>query len=137
MAETQGRIGHLIAIDDSEFDQMSNARLIERSGLVDDYRYFLDAREALHYMHSQDRPGIDAILLDINMPVMDGFEFLDTATREFGEDFAGIVVLMLTTSLSPRDTERARTYPVVREYCNKPVTLALLERLAIHLRDAA
>ncbi len=137
MADQKGRIGHLIAIDDSEFDQLSNRRLVERSGLVEDYQYFLDAREALHYMRSPDRPRIDAILLDINMPVMNGFEFLDAATGEFGEDFAGIVVLMLTTSLSPRDARRALSYKAVREFCNKPLTLSLLETLASHLRAAA
>ncbi len=137
MADGKGRIGHLIAIDDSEFDLLSNKRMIERSGLVEDYQYFLDAQEALHYMRSPDRPGIDAILLDINMPVMNGFEFLDAATGELGEDFAGIVVLMLTTSLSPRDTERALSYKAVREFCNKPLSMTLLESLADHLRAAA
>ncbi len=137
MAGTAGRIGHLIAIDDSEFDQMSNARLVQRTELVDEYRYFLDAREALHYLRTDERPKIDAILLDINMPVMNGFEFLDEAIHEFGESFANIVVLMLTTSLSQRDKERALQYKVVRKFCNKPLSQALLEELAGHLRAAA
>ncbi len=136
MVET-GRIGHLVAIDDSEFDQMANARLVERSGMVDDFRTFLDATEALAYLRQTDRPRVDAILLDINMPVMDGFEFLDAATAEFGDDFAGIVVLMLTTSLLPKDVERALSYKPVRDFFNKPLSLDLLRQIAERLHASA
>lgn len=135
MDETR-RIGCLLSIDDSEFDQMLNARIVARSGLVDDFRPFLDAREALDFLRRPDRSRIDAILLDINMPVMDGFEFLEAATAEFGEDFAGIVVLMLTTSLLPRDVDRARACRAVRDYFAKPLSRDLLARIAGHLQAA-
>jgi CheY-like chemotaxis protein len=130
-----GRIGYLISIDDSEFDQMANRRIVERSGMVDQFRTFLDARDALEFLRI-DRQRVDAILLDINMPVMDGFEFLDAATSEFGDDFAGIVVLMLTTSLVPSDRERACGYRAVRDFYSKPLTRELLVRIAEHLQTA-
>ena len=108
-------------------------RLVKRSGLVDNVIGFLSAEDALEYLRSQTLPAADAILLDINMPKMDGFEFLDAATRELGARFARIVIMMLTTSLNPYDQERARQYSVVKDYCNKPLLLEYLERLADEL----
>ncbi len=130
MTETKPRIGTLMIIDDNEVDQMLCRRLVKRSGLVDNVLGFLSAEDALEYLRSQTLPAADAILLDINMPKMDGFEFLDAATRELGARFARIVIMMLTTSLNPHDQERARQYPVVKDYCNKPLLLEYLERLA-------
>lgn len=126
-------IGLLVAIDDSKFDQMMNARIVERSGLVGEFRQFLDGASALEFLRRTDRPKVDALLLDINMPLMDSFEFLDIATAEFGDDLAGIVVLMLTTSLVPGDMARARTYRAVRDFHNKPLSATLLARIATWL----
>ena len=68
------------------------------------------------------------ILLDINMPGMDGFEFLEAATEKLGAELCPIVV-MLTTSLNPKDEERAMSFSVVREFLSKPLTLRQLQAL--------
>ena len=54
---------------------------------------------------------------------MSGFEFLETATRELGERFAEAVIVMLTTSLNPKDRERADEFEVVKSFINKPLTV--------------
>ena len=135
MTKTKPLIGTLMIIDDNEVDQKLCRRLVKRSGLVENVLGFLSAEDALGYLRSQTLPAADAILLDINMPKMDGFEFLDTATRELGERFARVVIMMLTTSLNPYDQERARQCPVVKDYCNKPLLLEYLERLAAELNQ--
>lgn len=135
MTEIKPRIGTLMIIDDNAVDQKLCRRLVNRSGLVDNVLGFLSAEEALDYLRNQTLPAADAILLDINMPKMDGFEFLDTATRELGARFTRVVIMMLTTSLNPYDQERARRYPVVTDYCNKPLLLDYLERLAERLNQ--
>ena len=87
------------------------------------------ADEALVFLRSPTRPKIDAILLDIRMPRMDGFEFLEAATAEFGDQFTDIVVIMLTTSVSEADKKRAQSYSVVKEYINKPLIVEHIERI--------
>lgn len=122
-------IDTLMLIDDSSFDQMIYRRIAQKTGLVQHLLQFLDAAEALAYLDDPETTDPVLILLDINMPGMDGFEFLQAATERFGVDLCPIVV-MLTTSLHPRDEQRARSFPVVRDFLNKPLTKEQLHALA-------
>lgn len=124
----QTRIGSLMLIDDNSVDQMLYKRLIDKSGLVERYMAFQYAEKALEYLKDPANSMPDLILLDINMPRMDGFEFLDAAEAAFGPAFRTVVV-MVTTSLDPRDEERVRKYRAVKRFLNKPLTRALLQEL--------
>lgn len=117
-------------VDDEALDQRHYRRVLERSGLVGEVISFIYPDEALDYLRRMDRPEIDLLFLDINMPRLNGFEFLETATQEFGPDFARTVVIMLTTSLDPGDEARAKSFSVVRDFINKPLT-------ADHVQSAA
>ncbi len=123
------KIGRLMMIDDDAVDHKLCQRLIARSGLVDEFVGFLSAEEALAHLGDAANPAVDVILLDVNMPRMNGFEFLDTAIQQLGEGFAQVVVVMLTTSLDPKDEERARSFSIVREFCHKPLLLKHLEKI--------
>lgn len=130
------RIGTAMTIDDEKLDQLFYKRIMKRSGLVDNVIAFRMAQEALDYLKSGDRAPVDVIFLDINMPQMNGFEFLEKATQELGERFVDCVVIMLTTSLDPEDEARARRHSVVKDYLDKPLSLESLKEVAQLLRDA-
>lgn len=123
------KIRTLMMIDDNQIDQMIYDRIIKRSGLVETVISFSMAENALAHLaaNPDDRP--DIILLDINMPKMDGFEFLEAAEKAFGADFC-VVVVMLTTSLNPRDKERANAFQMVKSYLGKPLTIDSLQEIA-------
>ena len=123
-------IGRLLLIDDNDVDQMMYKRIIQRSGLVGETISFLYADEALEYLKREDCPHVDAVLLDVMMPRMDGFEFLEAVNTELGDSFNGIVVVMLTTSLNPDDRARAESFDSVRDFLNKPLTVQHLESIA-------
>lgn len=127
---TNASINTLMLIEDNTVDQMICKRVIERSGCVRQLLQFHYATDALEYLASKDRPEVDAILLDINMPRMDGFEFLEAATKAYGAKFARVVVIMLTTSLAPWDAARAAKYEVVKDFLNKPLTQAHLGQIS-------
>jgi len=129
-------IGTILLIDDNAIDQRLCQRLIERSGLVGRFIGFLSAEEALTAFKENRLSDIDAILLDVNMPRMNGFDFLEAATRDLDASFARLVVMMLTTSLDPADQARARQFPVVKDYCSKPLTIDYLQTLAQRLGDS-
>lgn len=109
----------LVLIDDSETDLLYARIVLERSGLGCEIVSFESAREALAYLQASLDDGVRLILLDINMPGMDGFEFLDAWERTAAARTA--VVIMLSSSAHPADTERARRYERVRGYITKPI----------------
>ena len=123
------KIKTAMLIDDSEADQLLYSMVMERSGYIDNVITFTYADEALDYIKQPDRDSIDVIFLDINMPRMDGFEFLEAASSELGDKFAKAVIVMLTTSLDPKDHERADHYSVVKDFINKPLTVEHIENV--------
>lgn len=126
----------VLVVDDESIDQMLCQRVIKRSNLVETTMAFQYPDEALDFLSEPDRPEVDVILLDINMPRMDGFEFLEAAVSKFGKDFTKMVVVMVTTSLNPADKERAQQIDVFKEFVNKPINQDDLERIYELTRQA-
>lgn len=120
----------VMVIDDEEIDQMLYKHILNRSGIVQNVISFLSAEEALEYLIRNKDDKIDAIFLDINMPCMTGFQFLEAATEELGTKFVAMVVVMLTTSLNPKDRAKADDFEVVKDYINKPLTNDDIHRVA-------
>ena len=121
-------------IDDGQADQILHKIVLERSGEVDTIIPFYYADDALEYLRQSQREAIDVIFLDINMPRMNGFEFLEAASAELGDDFAKAVVVMLTTSIDPKDHERADQFAVVKRFINKPLTVEHIQELVQYLQ---
>ena len=130
-------LGRVMMVDDDQVDQMLYHRIIRRHADVEELVSFNYASDALDYLADEGNPRVDVIFLDVNMPRMTGFEFLEAATERLGPHFAGAVVVMLTTSLDPRDRERAARFDVVRAYVNKPLVAEHLLDVTTHLAGPA
>lgn len=111
----------VVLIDDEFFDLKYNSRVIAKSGLARDIKTFSMAEDALAWFRETDRNAIDLVLLDTNMPRVDGFELLEAACAEFGNEFEKLVVVMVTTSMDKRDLARANEFTSVRGYVQKPL----------------
>lgn len=62
-------------------------------------------------------------LLDLNMPVMNGWEFLDSiSTKEFEALHPFLKIIILSSSIDPKDIERSKKYPIVIKFLSKPIT---------------
>ena len=120
----------VLLIDDDDTTNFLNQRLLERLQVTENIRTFINGKQAFDYLYNVSNSNYEhadenyfqpeLIFLDINMPVMDGFEMLDLYER-LDEDFRKKIVLaMLTTSTHPQDTATARKYQA--EYLTKPLT---------------
>lgn len=119
-----------LLIDDEEIDLRQYERVLKKSGLVENVMKFTYADVALDHLKKNPDLEVDVIFLDINMPRMNGFEFLEAAARDLTADFAKVVVAMLTTSLSPEDKARAESFVAVKDYINKPLSVEDVENIA-------
>lgn len=131
-----GHIDTAMIIDDELIDQKLFRRVMQRSGRVGEIIAFQQPEDALAILKLEDRPTVDVIFLDISMPRMSGFEFLEKAAEILGPDTVKTVV-MLTTSSNPVDEERARTFDMVKAYLNKPLTVQDVVRVADGLVETA
>jgi CheY-like chemotaxis protein len=75
----------------------------------------------------------DLILLDLNMPVMDGWNFLEHYIRKYSERLPETKVAILSSTVNPEDFIRAQRYEIVIDFLNKPLTIELTEELKEHV----
>lgn len=120
----------ILLVDDDPDDNFLHRMIIEDSGYCDQVRIAETGHQALAYLTDTSNPDYcrpDVILLDINMPGMNGFEFLDEYESLDPSYQAQVVLMMLTTSLNPDDERRANRHGVVDGYKSKPLTRQMLD----------
>ncbi len=124
----------VLLIDDSEPDRVFTGIVLSRSGLPFEVSDFESAQEALAQL-SRQPPTRSLILLDINMPGMDGFAFLEAYERLPEAHRRNVVVVMLSSSPLDSDRRRAMAHATVKDYVVKPLTAQHAAHLA-RLLDA-
>jgi len=109
-------------IDDNHDDNFFHEREIKKIDLKCVVLTKNSGLEALEYLKSKKEPRADLIFLDINMPGMNGWEFLHEYDVMGKELQSRAINIMLTTSSNPDDQARARTFNFVSDYIIKPLT---------------
>jgi CheY-like chemotaxis protein len=128
----KSKLNCVLLIDDDEPTNFLNKMIIEETGRVHEVKVVQSARDALEYLvgkNAPKQPTPELIFLDINMPAMDGWEFLERYALLSPEQKASIIVVMLTTSFNPEDEERARRINYISGYKNKPLTSEVMSEL--------
>lgn len=117
------KLNGILLVDDDKTTNFLNRLLLEDLAVANEVLVAENGREALRLVEQQDKAGAcpTLILLDINMPVMSGFEFLETYMRTEVSCKQSIVIVMLTTSLNPRDVNRLDAMPI-QGLLSKPLT---------------
>ncbi|MEP0365951.1 MAG: response regulator [Cyclobacteriaceae bacterium] len=112
----------VLLIDDQEDSNFLHKRTINSIDCTEKVEVALNGKEAIDFLKSKmgtSHPQPEIIFLDLNMPVMDGWEFLEEYDKLEEQQKAGIVIVMLTTSLNPKDQERAIENKYVKEFVSK------------------
>jgi CheY-like chemotaxis protein len=135
------KIPSLLIVDDSSFDVLLTKRILEKTGRFEHIYAATDGSEALamfqnyeesRRQHPQSFPPL-MILLDINMPLMGGFEFLSAYARLDGDlGYDPSIIVMLTSSSFENDRNKALQDPLVKDYIVKPIT----RQRAVELAEA-
>lgn len=118
----------IMLIDDSDIDNMVNKHILSKSNVAENIIVFTTANDALTYLEknkdSEDEFVIpQIILLDINMPIMNGFGFLSEFEKMSEKLVDKIRVVMLTSSVDPNDIRRSKEFKSVKSFISKPLSL--------------
>lgn len=126
----------ILLVDDDEPTNFFHRKMIEFSEIDTHVQVTTSAVEALEYLTSSGRyadaegypqPGI--IFLDINMPGMNGWDFLEDYRGLNDNQKARIIVVMLTSSINPADRELAGRHAEITTFLQKPLTVENIQRL--------
>jgi len=119
----------IMLIDDNEIDNLINQKMIESADVVQNIYTHTGARSAIEFLRNaekledfSDKILPDIILLDIDMPLMDGFQFLDEFEKLKETTKEKCAVVMLTSSINPQDVNKSKKYRYVKRYINKPLS---------------
>ncbi|WP_373057814.1 response regulator [Zunongwangia sp. H14] len=119
----------ICVIDDDEIYQMIMHKVIGRVGFFDEKKRYCSAVSALQDFQDLEKPLPDVILLDINMPEVDGWQFIENMRKlrpGFTEETR---IYLVTSSIAHSDIEKTRTYQEIHEFVSKPVSMAKLKEI--------
>ncbi|AXT61954.1 response regulator [Aquimarina sp. AD10] len=128
------KIGLACIIDDDSMYVNLVKRIVEAKNLCENLMVFKNGKDALNYfevlLNNLDKKMIpEIIFLDLNMPIMDGWEFLDNFTKIKNKLEKTITLYIVSSSINPVDIEKAKSINTVKDYLIKPVTIEDLEAI--------
>lgn len=125
----------ILCIDDDPITLMLCKKVIAKASFSNEIISAQNGEEALDYFNMLKHSNFigdtikqpQLIFLDLNMPVMGGWEFLDAFNSSDYSDFNTIKVIILSSTIDPEDLEKAKTYPMVLDFLPKPISFEMLE----------
>ena len=124
------KLNCILLVDDNESDNFFHRRAIEQAGITDFIEIAMNGEEAIDFMatkreigqkdHSYPQPAL--IFLDINMPLMDGWEFLEEYQKLDVTQKSNAVIIMLTASSKYADIAKTEKIVGTGRFANKPLT---------------
>lgn len=113
----------IFCIDDDLVTLMICKRIIEKSGVTNIIHKATNGLEGLEMLETlfQNKQLPKLILLDLNMPVLNGWDFLNVIENE--ENYQKIHVVILSSTVDPADFEKTKNYKMVKGFISKPLTV--------------
>ncbi len=119
------RLNCIMLIDDDADDNYYHQVILRKMDITDHIEVAESGPEALDYLKKENQIP-DIIFLDINMPGMSGWDFLDEYKKLNARQKETVIIIMLTTSISPADMAKADTMSEITSFRSKPMTREML-----------
>lgn len=126
------KVQRAFIIDDDEVYIYAIRRLIKIQNLCEELFVFTDGQQAVDYLlaHKNDgTPMPDLILIDVNMPVLDGWGFIEEFQKMDSNLTKNTKLFMVSSSIDPRDLKKAKEIPIIVKYIFKPITFDELKEV--------
>lgn len=125
----------ILIIDDDPITLMLYKMVIKKASFATTIDTVKNGKEAIAYFdrHKQNNSESELqqlpqlIFLDLNMPVMGGWDFLNTFDTPEYLEFSNIKVIIFSSTIDPADIEKSKTYPMILDFLPKPITKQTLE----------
>jgi len=130
------RYNNIMLIDDNELDNFINEKILEANLFSKKIYVNTSARSALEFLNNVITMGSDftnmypeVIFVDINMPIMDGFQFIEYYKKNLVEKMQNPKIVILTSSVYHEDKQKAGAISDNIVFLNKPLTQSMLEAI--------
>ena len=120
------KLNCILLVDDDAEDNYFHQIVINEMNITERIEVALNGIEALAFLKKENQIHPDIIFLDINMPKMNGWEFMEAYAELRADQKAKVVVVMLTTSENPEDKKRAGRFSEIIGFNSKPLTEEML-----------
>lgn len=130
---------NFIVIDDNKLDCFIEEKIIKNTGACNNISVFLDANDALNFIKENgvvEQEGKIIVFVDIQMPVMNGFEFVEAFEALPEEQQNKYAIFMLSSSINENDLNRVSNYKSVKQIISKPLSVKKLGPLLEFTSDA-
>lgn len=134
--EPQFRYTHAMLLDDNDLDNFINQKMIEAAHFATRIYVNTSSKSALEFLNNLSVLTAkgntifpEIIFVDLNMPMMDGFQFIENLKKTQADKFDSLKLVILTSSNNPADRQRAATLSANITFLNKPLTPDMLGQL--------
>ena len=119
----------VLLVDDDHISNFINTRVLSRLGIIKELHTALNGQDALKQINESDLNGLpEVIFVDLNMPVMDGFQFIEAFSKLDHTKTDNVKIIVVTSSEDPKDMKRAKLLGI-KDYLVKPMKEADILRI--------